>query len=84
MTMYRFTLSEQDVKALKAMAAATRDKCVLPARYVFRRDAADHLVRLGLAEYRGFDGKSHGGYWLTSHGKFQLSTYCESASGEGK
>lgn len=61
-------LSARNLKALLALAGASRQKPVLPERYKFRRDAAEHLCRLGLADYRGYDGKTHGGYWLTEAG----------------
>lgn len=61
-------LSLRDRDALSAMRDATKANPVLPKRYLFRRDAAHHLMKLGLASYRCFDGKSSGGYWLTAKG----------------
>lgn len=61
-------LSKRDQDALAAMVGATRAKPILPRAYLFRRDAADHLVKLGLASFRGFDGVSSGGYWQTDKG----------------
>ena len=74
-------ISQRAGKALESLANATRQKPLLPKMYVFRRDAADHLCRLGLADYRGFDGKTHGGYFLTRRGRAALAVIASSNSG---
>jgi hypothetical protein len=65
-------LSKRSLKALKAIANTMRSKCELPERYKFQRNGAEHLCRLGLADYRGFDGESHGGFFITDAGRAKL------------
>lgn len=66
------------------MVNGTREKPILPKPYQLHRGAADHLVDRGLAEFRGYDGKSHGGYWLTAAGRATLAASSTPASDQGE
>ena len=70
----RWPLSKSSVDALRAMKDATRAKPVLPKMYVFKRNAAEHLVDRGLAQFRMFSKEEGaGGYWLTALGRAELA-----------
>lgn len=51
-----------------------------PPNARLHRGMADTLVRHGLAKFRGFDGKTRGGYYITKKGRDLLSEYMDGAT----
>jgi hypothetical protein len=63
-------LSARAQSALRAISNGTHRHPIMPATWILRRDAADHLCDLGLAKFRMFDPKlGHGGYYITAAGR---------------
>lgn len=71
------SLSPRALEALHTINLGTKAIPVLPRHSGIRlhRGAANHLVKRGLAQYRGFDGMTHGGYFITKDGRALLIEY---------